>query len=159
MAVCDIQTGRCFKDGEWIPVEEMGGLQTGDLLEMPSKFHKKYPLIGGNNIPLVNHYGVYLEVNGEPMVAHNPFGGYPEIIPLSQLEKDRKIKRVIRMGLTSEHIIKRVNECKHLPYNFFGFNCEKFIFHLCSCDVGYDQRWGWVLFFIIIILLIFAFRK
>ena len=159
MAACDLQTGKCFKDGEWIPVEEVGNLQTGDLLEMPSKFHKSYPLVGGEIIPLVNHYGVYVEVDGEPMVAHNPFGGYPEIIPLSKIESDRRINRVIRMGLSQEEILERFNSCKHRPYNFFDFNCEKFIEHICGfCKIGDDQRIGWLLFFVMIILIIVALK-
>lgn len=156
---CNLDTGKCFKEGEWILLSEVDNkLETGDLLELPSMIPRKYPLVGGTIVPIVNHYGIYLEVDGKPMVAHNPFGGYPEIIPLEQFETDRKIKRIIRTGMSAEHIIAKTKECENRKYEFFGQNCEKFLNHVCNCDAGFDQRIGWGLFLIMIILLYFAFR-
>ena len=157
---CDLDTKKCFKEGNWIPLSEVGKLKEGDLVELPSMFPRKYPLVGGVIFPLVNHYGIYLEIDGKPMIAHNPFAGSPEIITLEKFETDRKIKRIIRTGITSEEIIKKYESCKHIPYQFFGQNCEGFISYICSCKNGYlDQRVGWALFIIMIILLILVFRK
>ena len=157
---CNLDTGKCFKEGEWILLSEVDNkLETGDLLELPSMFPRKYPIVGGIVVPIVNHYGIYLEVDGKPMVAHNPWGGHPEIISLEQFETDRKIKRIIRTGMTAEHIIEKTKECEGTPYQFFGRNCELFVSFVCGCAVGWDQRWGWALFLIMIVLLFFAFRK
>ena len=158
---CNLDSGKCFKEGEWILLSEVDNkLETGDLVETPTRFPKTYPIIGGVVIPVVNHYGIYLEIDGKPMVAHNPFGGYPEIIPLEQFENGRKIKRIIRTGMSAEHIIKKTKECEHQKYQFLGQNCEEFISYVCQCRNGFlDQRIGWALFIIMIILLYFAFRK
>lgn len=156
---CNLDTGKCFKENVWIPLSEVGGLETGDLLETPLRFPKTYPLIGGIVVPIVNHYGIYLEIDGKPMVAHNPFGGSPEIIPLSQFENGRQIDRIIRTGMTAEHIIRKTEECAHKKYKFLGENCEQFINTVCGCPVGFDQRIGWVLFFIALLLIFLAFRK
>lgn len=157
---CKLDTGKCFKEGEWILLSEVDNkLETGDLLETPTRIPKNYPLIGGVAFPLVNHYGIYLEIDKKPMVAHNPMGGYPEIISLEEFEGDRKIERIIRTGMTSEHIIAKTNECKDKPYNFWGTNCEEFINFVCSCESGFDQRIGWGLFLIMVILIIIVLRK
>lgn len=159
---CNIDTGKCFKEGEWILLSEVGNkLETGDLIETPSRFPKKYPIIGGVVVPIVNHYGIYLEIDGKPMVAHNPFGGSPEIISLEQFEDgNREITRIIRTGMSAEHIIKKTEECMHQPYQFLGNNCEEFISYVCGCPNGeLDQRIGWGLFLIMIILIFLAFRK
>lgn len=158
---CNLDTGKCFKEGQWILLSEVDNkLETGDLVETPSRFPKNYPIIGGVVVPIVNHYGIYLEIDGKPMVAHNPFGGYPEIIPLEQFENgNRRITRIIRTGMSAEHIIEKTNECKDKPYRFLGDNCEKFINTICGCESGLDQRIGWSLFIIMLILFYFAFSK
>lgn len=157
---CNIDTGKCFKEGKWIPLSEVGGkLETGDLVETPTRFPENYPIVGGVVVPIINHYGIYLEIDGKPMVAHNPFGGKPEIIPLEQFEGvNRKIERIIRTGMTAEHIIKKTEECKHKSYEFLGNNCEMFINYVCGCPVGYDQRIGWGLFIIAVILIFLAVK-
>ena len=158
---CNLDTGKCFKDGEWILLSEVDNkLETGDLVETPSRFPRNYPIVGGVVVPIVNHYGIYLEVDGKPMIAHNPFGGSPEIIPMQQFEDgNRVITRIIRTGMSAEHIIKKTKECENRKYEFFGQNCEKFLNFVCNCSPGWDQRYGWGLFIIMIILLYFAFRK
>lgn len=156
---CNLDTGKCFKDGVWLPLSEVGKLETGDLVEAASRFPKTYPVIGGLVVPIVNHYGIYLEIDGKPMVAHNPFGGSPEIIPLAQFEGSRTINRIIRTGMSSEHIIKKTEECAHKKYSFFGENCEQFINTVCGCPIGFDQRIGWALLFIALILIFLAFSK
>lgn len=159
MEFCNLDTGKCFKEGNWIPLSEVGNkLETGDLVERPLRVHDKYPIIGGLSIPVIKHYGIYLEVDGKPMVAHNPFGSSPEIITLEQFENGIKIERIIRTGLSAEHIIKKTEECNK-KYNLLFDNCEDYISYVCQCKRGFDQRVGWILFVVAIILIIIALRK
>lgn len=91
---CDLDKGICITDEKWIPIEEIGKLQTGDLVETPSKFPKDYPIVGNVVVPIVYHYGVYVEKDGRGYIVHNPFGGKPEMVTVEQFETDRKIERV-----------------------------------------------------------------
>lgn len=154
MNQCDLDKGICITDEKWIPIDQIEQLETGDLVETPSKFPKHYPIVGNMVVPIVYHYGIYLEVDGKGYIVHNPFGGKPEMVTLEQFETDRKIEKVIRTGLPADYILKKFKECEGKPYLFFSRNCEDFIRYVTGARIGYDQRIGWALFAILLVIII-----
>jgi len=148
---CDINTGKCVSDSEWTPRDQIGELQTGDLLEVPIN-------IGGIIFPFIKHYGVLVEIDGKQMVAHNP-GRQALIVPLDEFLTNRQVDRVIRTNLTAEKIIKKVEQCKDNAYSFWENNCEDFLSYICECPVGIDQRVVWIVCIIAIIILIMVLLR
>ena len=115
--------------------------QTGDILEVNS-----YSIIPG--IVFTKHYGIYFLIDGIPHITHNSFStGKIEIKPFDDFMRGRKVYRILNhVNLTDEEIYNKALELKSKKgYNFFSYNCEDYIGEVCKCNMGFDQRIGWLL--------------
>ncbi len=89
-----------------------------------------------NKIPLVYHYGIILEKNGEIKIIHNSpneknnYEGNILVNSLQEFVETRKIVNVQRTNITREKIIMAIDKYKSLPFGLFTFNCEHFIFEI-----------------------------
>lgn len=113
---------------------------TGDVLEVNS--HSFIP-----NVSFARHYGMYFLREGIPYVAHNSFStGKIEIEPFDDFMKNRVVYRVINhVDLTDEEIDAKATELQETKdYKFYTYNCEDFVRELCQCNLGFDQRLGWL---------------
>lgn len=108
----------------------------GDVIEISSKIVDTEIVT-----PFIKHVGIVVFVNDELQIAHNPYGGRPEIITLNKfLGPVRTIERIFHTNQANEEILKRYDECKNTDYKFFKFNCEDFVSCVCDCYIGQDQR-------------------
>lgn len=124
--------------------------RTGDILEVNS-----YSIIPG--ITFTKHYGIYFLKDGIPYVTHNSFStGNIEIQPFDEFMKGRKVYRVLnRANLTDEQIYNRSLQLQERKkYNFFSYNCEDYVGEICGCNMGFDQRLGWLMGLVGAIILI-----
>lgn len=125
-----------------------GTLRVGDIVEMSSRVPSSSWFFSNMVVTFVKHYGVVVERDGVLMIAHNPFGGKPEIVSMEAIFSDRKPERVLRTNKTNDEIMQRFNscmidknmQCKNESYKFFNFNCEDFVSYVCDCNIGHDQR-------------------
>lgn len=141
----------------WISIEQAGCLQTGDIVEVPSK-------IPGTDIvvPMVQHYGIILHICDIKYVTHIPWGQRPVMETVEKFEDRRKIKRVMRCKtpLTNEQIFGNYSNLSSRKYDFFNRNCEDYVSDMTKQDLGFDQRRAYFIgLLVLIILLILIFRK
>ena len=127
--------------------------KTGDILEVNS--HSIIPLG-------IKHYGIYFFKDGIPYITHNSFStGKIEIEPFDKFMVNRKVYRVLNhVNLTDKEIYDKSLEIQaQKKYNFFSYNCEDFTKEICGCDMGFDQRIGWLAGLVsAIVVLYFMFR-
>lgn len=140
-----------------------GTLKVGDIVEMSSKVPSSNKFFPNMVVVFVKHYGVVVMQNDVLMMAHNPFGGRPEIVSFETIFTNRDPERVLRTNKTNEEILSKFNSCvldenmncKNESYKFFHFNCEDFVSYVCDCNIGRDQRvYYFGTFFVIITLAI-----
>lgn len=127
---------------------DINSLHVGDIVEMSSKVPQSNKLFANMIVVFVKHYGVVVEQNNVLMIAHNPFGGAPEIVSFDKIFSNREPERIMHTNKTNEQIISRFNSCafdknmncKNDSYKFWHFNCEDFVCYVCDCNIGRDQR-------------------
>lgn len=127
---------------------DLQSLRVGDIVEMSSKVPSNNRFFPDLVVTFVKHYGVVVEQNGKLMIAHNPYGGVPEIVSFDKIFTNRLPDRVMHTNATNEQIIERMNSCaidkrqtcKNASYKFWHFNCEDFVCYVCQCNIGADQR-------------------
>lgn len=129
--------------------------RTGDVLEVNS-----YSIIPG--IVFTKHYGIYFLKDGIPYITHNSFStGRIEIQPFDEFMRGRKVYRIFNhANLTDEEIYnKSLRLQQQKKYKFFTYNCEDYIGEVCGCNMGFDQRIGWLVGLISAIVLIYLMFK
>lgn len=93
-------------------------LKSGDLIKVIT------------TIPLVYHYAIYININGEPHFIHNTVEHDVCIYSYKKFFKDRwylGFAKTKYSGLDENAIIKRYKEFKYREYNATSFNCEDFV--------------------------------
>lgn len=103
-------------------MNQIAKYNTGDVIVLKS-----------NIVPLIQHYGIVLNENGQSFIHHNTpgikneFGGSVRIVKLSEWLKDREIIDVISTNVSGYRIQTVTEELKYKPFNAITFNCEHFM--------------------------------
>lgn len=127
---------------------DLKSLHVGDIVEMSSKVPSTNRFFPDMVVVFVKHYGVVVEQNDVLMIAHNPYGGVPEIVSFDKIFENRLPDRILHTSKTNSEILNRFNSClldekqncKNASYKFWKFNCEDFVCYVCDCNIGRDQR-------------------
>ena len=139
----------------WLNVNDSNDLQEGDIIELNTEY------------PLVLHYAVVVDEDGERKVAHYPYPQTPRIEDLDYVlnnRPDSTIRRIMRTGIDSEYIIQNHNEIKDkIKNDYFNwllkYNCENYIKDVTGAPIdGTDQRITAILVLLVIILIIVAVK-
>lgn len=130
-------------------------VQSGDIVETVTKLPKHSPAFPELKVSFIKHYGMVVSVDGKKYIIHNIIGRRPTMDPLEEVFKDRHIHRVLRTGLTDEHILKKYDECKHKKYRLWFFNCEHLMTYIFGDSIGYPQRDGWIIGMTVLGIIVF----
>lgn len=129
-------------------------VQSGDIIETISKIPQHSPICKGMFLPIIKHYGIVCNVNGEQYLVHNIIGRTPTITPCKEVFIDRKVERVLRTGMSDCQILEKYNSCKERKYRLFSWNCESLMVYIYGQSIGYPQGDGWSLGISVLILVI-----
>lgn len=145
---------------KWIKTQDV---QSGDIIETISKIPDHSPICKGMMLPIIKHYGIVCNVNGEQCLVHNVIGRNPTITPCDEVFTNRRIERVLRTGMTDNQILGKFDSCREKKYNLWNWNCENLMIFISGSSIGFQQRDGWSIGFAVLIVvflvLIFSGRK
>lgn len=144
---------------KWIRTEDV---QSGDIIETISKIPEHSPIFKGMMLPIIKHYGIVCNVNGEQCLVHNIIGRSPTITPCREVFTDRSVERVLRTGLTDEEILDKYYSCREKKYDLWSWNCESLMVFIWGDSIGIPQRDAWSVgatILIILLLLVIISRQ
>ena len=108
------------------------GIQNGDVVETKTTY------------PLINHFGVFIEIDGIPHLIHNTPKKGSAIDTWEKFFSDRKLLRVSKTkisGISSEDLMKKYFS-KRKEYHIFFFDCEDFVEAITGEDYRVKQMEG-----------------
>lgn len=136
---------------KWMKTQDV---QSGDIIETISKIPQHSPICKGMFLPIIKHYGIVCNVEGEQCLVHNIIGRTPTITPCKEVFIGRKIERVLRTGMTDDQILDKFYQCREKKYRIFSWNCESLMVFISGSSIGYPQGDGWSLGIAVLILVI-----
>lgn len=129
--------------GNWIKINDVNELQTGDILETYSKIPANARLFAGKITSVIKHYSVVVREEDKIQIMHNKILATPEIDPIEYITSERQILRVLRTGVSDDVMIKKYKQCSSRPYNAVKWNCEDFVMYvtgLSKKEYGTPQK-------------------
>jgi hypothetical protein len=108
------------------------GIQNGDVVETKTTY------------PLINHFGVYIEIDGKPNLIHNTPKKGSAIDSWEKFFGDRKLLRVNKTrisGISTDDLMRKYLS-KRKEYHLFFFDCEDFVEAITGEDYRVKQMEG-----------------
>jgi hypothetical protein len=102
--------------------------------------------VTGIRIPLIYHYGIYVEKNNEKIVYNcvfgekNDDGGCIIETPFDEFINGRKVLNYFKTELTEKEVLEKISEINKKKWLGLFFNCSDFTRRITKISPFYTQK-------------------